>query len=121
MDVRKAVWGEQHHSTAKAYRNLARFLFQNKDYENAISHLNKALEIQVNIFGFKHEETLSSAKSLALTFYKLAEQNDEQENYIEAANWYERTHELEKTYLGPDHEDLIITHYKLGQVLANQS
>ncbi|MDB2417275.1 tetratricopeptide repeat protein [Paracoccaceae bacterium] len=121
LDVRKAVWGEQHHSTAKAYRNLARFLFQNKDYENAISHLNKALEIQVNIFGFKHEETLSSAKSLALTFYKLAEQNDEQENYIEAANWYERTLELEKTYLGPDHEDLIITHYKLGQVLANQS
>jgi len=121
LDIRKAVWGEQHSSTARACRNLARFLFQHKDYITAIFLLEKALEVQVNVFGIKHEETISTSESLSLTYYKLAEQNDEQKNYIEATSWYEKTLEIEKEFLGPEHEDLIITHYKLGKVLANQS
>lgn len=84
LDIRKALFGETHHSVASSYNNIGRIYIHLGDYEKALDYLEQALKIRLSLFGENHQAVAQSYSNIGMTYYHL-EDIDNATKYQERA------------------------------------
>jgi tetratricopeptide (TPR) repeat protein len=106
----KALLGEHHLETAKGISNLG-FVYQNLgDYNNALEHFSKALEIAQRLYPH-HPSTAVALANVGLAYHQL----DEHES---ALIYLEKALAMQKEFLDDKHPNLIKTVANLTSVLT---
>ena len=99
----------QNETTADAYNNIGVVYNDLGDYDKALEHHNKALEIQKDVLGEKHRDTASSYNNIGCVY-------DNMGDYDKALEYHNKALEITKEVLGEKHADTAISFYNIGNV-----
>ena len=66
------------------------------DFENALVHMQKGLEIKTRVFGSDHPDVADSKENIGLVFKKMTKKSEARQMFTEAAG-------IRRKVLGADH------------------
>ncbi|MEM0962759.1 MAG: serine/threonine-protein kinase [Bacteroidota bacterium] len=103
LDAARRVFGPDHVDVAQAHNNLGTFLYSADRPEEAIPHIERALEIRKSALG-RHPLVANSQSNLASFLRDLG-------RHDEAVVQYDGAIEVYRSTVGPEHPQLAAPHY----------
>lgn len=108
LNIRIAIFGEQHPKVADSYNNLGNCAFDQRDLNTARDYYEKALTIRLSALDEKDPDVASSYNNLG-TVYRFAGQ------FETAIDYYTKSINIREDQLGKDHPKVAQSCNNLGQ------
>lgn len=108
------LYGDSTYWVGHTYNDIASILCYQGDYENALTLLVKALEIQRNVLGDDHSDVAMNLHDIGICYYNL---ND----YDNALYYIEKALKYQLDVLGESHIDVAMSYQDLGIVRTFQN
>ncbi|QVJ81666.1 Tetratricopeptide (TPR) repeat [Prevotella sp. khp1] len=102
-------FGEDSKETAKSYNNIGIVYFDKGEYDKALEHHLKALDIRKKVLGTEHPDT-------AMSYYNIASAYGCEDDFYKALEFHLKAHEINEKVLGTAHPATADFYNNVGQV-----
>jgi tetratricopeptide (TPR) repeat protein/CHAT domain-containing protein len=113
LDIRLAVYGEQHSDVATGYNNIAAVHYRQSEYAQALEGYQKALEIERTLPGERHP-------AIATCYNNIAAVNDDRGDLARALEGYQKALEILREAYGERHPAVATSYNNIAGISYRQ-
>jgi len=114
LEIRKAIYGEDHPETASSYNNIGSIHDKKGEYKDALEYYFKCLAIKRSAYGEEHHETATCYNNIGSIYSR---QKGESQKALE---YYLRCLEIRMSVYGEDHPETARSYNNVGSLYSSQ-